>query len=360
MVELAIGLKRRGLQVRVAVFYAVGPFAAKLRDAGIDIIDLRKSGRWDLAGFLLRAIFAFRRIRPDIIYSFLGGGNIVAAVARLFTPSARLIWSVRSSKFDSSIDLWLARVGYRLEAALAGWPDAIISNSSAGRSFAIERGFPAARIRIVPNGVDCERFRPDPTAREEQRRTLRLDDDHVAIGVLARLNATKGYPDFLRAAALVADAEPNARFLCIGSGEDRDELARLALELGINERVTFTGELDAARALNALDIACSPSIEEAFSNAIVEAMACGVPCVVTDVGDSAVIVGDAGTVVPASSPEMLAAALVAQIRDLGNHDPATPRQRILDNFSADAMVDRTLEVFRSVLAANPASPAPSP
>lgn len=127
-----------------------------------------------------------------------------------------------------------------------------------------------------------------------------------------------------------------------------DALQRLAKSLGIADRVQFTGELDPAAALNAFDVSCSPSITEGFSNAIAEAMACGVPCIVTDVGDSALIVGDSGTVVPPSSPTALAQAIEQAIRGLGKHDPKRPRQRIVDNFSIDRMVDRTVEVFRQL------------
>jgi glycosyltransferase involved in cell wall biosynthesis len=187
--------------------------------------------------------------------------------------------------------------------------------------------------------------------RAEQRRKLGLADDEIAVGVLARLNSTKGYPAFLRAAAEVARTEHRARFLCVGSGPELDALRDLAAELRITHRVIFTGELDAAAALNAFDIACSPSLTEGFSNAIAEAMSCGLPCIVTDVGDSAAIVGDAGTVVPPGSPEALAAAIQAQIANLDKHDPASSRRRIVDNFSVGTMVERTLEVFRSVLRA---------
>lgn len=350
MVELAIGLHRRAHRVRVAVFYARGALTSELQNAGVEIVDLRKSGRWHLLAFLIRTIHVLRRLNPDIIYSFLGGANVVAALARPFAAS-KIIWSVRNSAFDNSVSHWLADLSYRLEAVLAGRPKAIIANSSAGRTFAISRGFAAQRIEVVPNGIDTEWFKPDAVLRRDQRRKLGLRAEDIAVGVLGRLNATKDFPTFLRAIALLAGTMPKARFLCVGGGEERDRLERLARELGIANRLLFTGELDAAAALNAFDIFCSPSVTEGFSNAIAEAMACGLPCIVTDVGDSAMIVGDAGIVVPPSSPEALAKAIEQQIRNLGAHDPARPRRRIVDNFSMDAMVERTLDVFRAVLAA---------
>lgn len=346
LVELANGLRERGHDVHVALFYGGGALACELGAAGIDVIDLHKSGRWDVLPFLGKAIAALRRCRPDVIYSFLGGPNLVAAAIRRFAPQAALVWSVRNSSRDISVDNVAARLGFRLEAALARRADAIIANSSAGRDFAIGRGFPEHRIVVVPNGIDTARFRPDPELRAQQRLQLGLREDEIVVGVLGRLNATKDYPTFLRAAQRVARETPNVRFLCVGGGPELQRLERLATELGIRERVIFAGELDPVAALNAFDIACSPSLTEGFPNAVAEAMSCGLPCVVTDAGDSAAIVGSLGTVVPISSPEPLAKAIQERIERLAEHDPERPRARIVENFSVDAMVERTLDAFR--------------
>lgn len=345
LVELAIGLSGRGHRVQVAVFYGEGPLSKRLESAGIAIVDLRKSGRWDFAGFLRRTIGLVRRVKPDVVYSFLGDGNIVGTLISPFTRHTKFVWSIRNSSFDMSVDHWRARTGYRVEAALSRWPAAVIANSSAGRDFAISRGFPADRIAVVPNGIDTERFRPDARLRHKQRQELGVGDGEVAIGVLGRLNSTKDYPTFLRAAAVVAQEIPASRFLCVGGGHELQRLQQLVRELGIAERVIFAGELDAPSALNSFDIACSPSVTEGFSNAIAEAMACGLPCVVTDVGDSAAIVGDVGKVVPAGSVDALAEAILAAASVLDRHDPQRPRARIVDNYSVAAMVDRTLAAF---------------
>ena len=348
LVELAIGLRERGHLVKVAVFYGGAPLVKTVESAGVPVVDLHKSGRWDVARFLGRAISLVRRLHPDVIYSILGDANIVAALVKPFAPRAALVWSVRNSAFDKSVNHWLSKAGFKGEAALSRSPDAIIANSSAGRDFAISRGFPADKMKVIPNGIDTDRFRPDALLRRQQREELGLRDDEIAVGVLARLNSTKDYPTFLRAAARVAEAIPNAKFLCVGGGPELERLQQLVRELGIWERVIFAGEIDAPSALNAFDIACSPSATEGFSNAIAEAMACGLPCVVTDVGDSAAIVGDTGTVVSAGSPDALAEAILATAAALDRHDPARSRGRILESFSPAAMVDRTIAVFREV------------
>jgi glycosyltransferase involved in cell wall biosynthesis len=160
----------------------------------------------------------------------------------------------------------------------------------------------------------------------------------------------KGHFTFLRAAALVASERTDIRFFCIGGGDERARLEAFARELGIANRVCFTGEAsDPVRALNGLDLCCSSSsFGEGFSNAIAEAMACGKNCAVTDVGDSARIVGELGTVVPADDFEALAQAMLRELNLRSASRSAAARDRIVDTFSLCAMVDRTLAVLESV------------
>src|SRR5437763_2851250 len=160
-VELARGLQRRGHRVTFAAFYKKGALLADVEEAGIPVIDLGKVGRRNLVTFVGRTRRAIRSVRPDVIYSFLGGANIVAAVLRPFVPKVPLVWSIRRSHLDSIEYGWLPRVAYALEDVLAHVPELIVANSSAGRDFAAARGFPKGRIEVIPNGIDVQRFRPD-------------------------------------------------------------------------------------------------------------------------------------------------------------------------------------------------------
>jgi glycosyltransferase involved in cell wall biosynthesis len=332
------------------VFYKRGSLIAELERAGIPIVDLRKRGRWEVQPFVRRTRELLRETQPDVLYSFLGGANIVAATVRSASPRTRLVWSLRASRVDFARYDWTHRLGYWVERFLSFVPDLIIANSSAGRQFAIEHGFPAGRTEVVPNGIDAARFRPDPELRRAQRRHWHLAEDEIAVGVLARLDPMKDHPTFLRAAAIAARQQPDLRFLCIGEGPEEMPLRRLATELGLRDRVTFTGPADAVSALNALDIACSSSITEGFPNAIAEAMACGLPCVVTDVGDSARIVGDAGIVVPPSDPEALAARINELVARPGDERVRQARRHIIENFSVDLMVERTCALLSRTVA----------
>jgi glycosyltransferase involved in cell wall biosynthesis len=348
LVELARGMQFRGHRVTVAAFYKRGPLLAELDEARVRVVDLAKRGRWDVAGFLLRTRKAIAKARPDVVYSFLGGANLVATAATATMRSTRLVWSIRASRVDLSKYGWLHKASYRIERLLSNAPDLIIANSNAGREFAASQGFPADKIEVVHNGIDADRFRPDLRLRKEQRGKWKLDEHDIAIGVLARLDPMKGHETFLTAAAEVSRQLAEAKFFCIGEGSELARLRGLADQLGIAARTRFVGRTDDSRsALNGLDIYCSPSyFGEGFSNAIAEAMACGVPCVVTDVGDAALIVGETGLVVPRSDANTLAVGLIEQANGLASYDGLRSRVRIVENFSVDAMVDRTLDVMQ--------------
>jgi len=176
------------------------------------------------------------------------------------------------------------------------------------------------------------------------------------IGIVARLDPMKDHHTFLRAAAILANSRADARFVCIGAGPERytSDLKTLAGEFGLGDKVIWPGLIlhDMPAAYNALDICCSSSsYGEGTSNAIAEAMACGVPCVVTDVGDSELIVGETGILVPPQNPEALSAGWVAMAERLSG-DPELPyavRERIESRFSLAALVRKTSETLLDIL-----------
>jgi glycosyltransferase involved in cell wall biosynthesis len=353
LVELARGLRTRGHPVSVGVFYSPEPLELELRQAGIPVVDLQKGGRWHNFRFMLSLRRAIRDASPDVVYSFVGGANVFAAAVRPFIPATKLVWSIRSSDMDLTRYDWAHRFGSAIERQLSRVPDLIISNSHAGLEFAAAHGFPRRRIAVVPNGIHVERFRPDASLRRSQRAEWGLAPDEVAVGMLARLDAMKGYPDFLAAAARVARRRDDVKFVCNGNGAEKQALKALSIELGIADRVLFPGAAhDPVAALNGLDLFCSASISEGFSNSIAEAMACGLRCVVTDAGDSALIVGDWGWVVPRSSPDAFADAILQQLKALDDGEFSQGRERIVEEFSIAAMVNRTRALLQPLAGAH--------
>jgi glycosyltransferase involved in cell wall biosynthesis len=350
LVALAKGLKERGRDIQVVLFYSGGAYDVELAAAGVPVHFVGKRGRWDAIGFLVRLALVLRRLRPVAIYSFLDLPNILSALLRPAMGSPRLIWSIRAAGMEMRHYDWLNRLIPRLEAGLSRAANVIVANSHAGAAWAVSRGFPAARIAVVDNGIDTARFHPDAKGRTEVRGEWPVSADQRLIGLVARLDAMKDHGNFLQACALLAVHRDDLRFVCVGGGSSsyRAELEALAERMGIADRLIWAGaRQDMLAVYCALDIACSSSaFGEGFSNAVGEAMACGVPCVVTDVGDSARIVGEVGEVAPPRDSDALAAA-IGRMLDRLEGDANIGRQardRVVAEYSLERMVLRTEQV----------------
>ncbi len=346
LVAIAKGVDPRQIQATVFCFYG-GPLKEELEAAGIRVVCLEKRHRWDMLGFLWRVIGALRQARPDVLYSFLAESNLLAVlIVRFFLPNTRLVWGLRDSETDAALYGWLGRLVFTLGRFFSRWPDLIIANSHSGARYYAIQGYPSENITVVPNGIDTARFQPNTEARAIIRAELGIRNDEVLFGIVGRLSPMKDYATFLRAAATL---DNHCRFLCIGAGssEYAKEMQALANELGLAGRLIWSApRSDMPQVFNALDaLVSSSAFGEGFSNVTGEAMACGVPCIVTDVGDSAWLVGDAGLSVPPRQPEALAAAM----RQFLELDCATlklkARQRIEENFTVPTMVQRTTELL---------------
>lgn len=351
LVLLAKELRRRGVPVEVVTFYSGGELEQALTDVGIPIVSLQKSGRWDVFQFAFHFIKYVRYTRPAVVYSFLPDAGLLALLARPALRSCRVAWGIRASHVVVDKSDRLMRLSYWLEARLSCFADAIIANSEAGCAFARKRGFRLGKLHVISNGIDAQRFHFDADERQRLRAEWGVHDDEVVFGLAGRLDPMKDHPTFLRAAALVAKECARARFVFVGGGPESYglKLRELAQSLNVHHRVIWLGAKDNMPAVNsAFDIGCSASIGEGFSNTIVEAMACERPCIVTEVGDSSLIVGKTGWVVPPGNERTMAAAFTKAVRmgrsvreSLGQ----AARRRIVAICSVEALCDRTLAVL---------------
>jgi glycosyltransferase involved in cell wall biosynthesis len=353
VIALATNLHQRGESVAVATFYSSDIWGSDLDAAGVRCYSLEKTGRWDFL-FLFRLVRLVRQSRPAIIYSLLGTANIIGLLCKLLLPNIRMVWSVRASNMDLQRYGWLDRLVYRVECALSRFADLIIANSHAGLRAALEHGFPKEKSVVIANGIDTNRFTPDPRARETMRSVFGLAEYNIVIGLVGRLDPMKDHPTFLKAAALLAENR-EVRFLCVGDGPKpyQSRLGAMAKELGIDTQVIWlTAVQDMAAVYNAMDVmTSSSSFGEGFSNVIGEAMACGVPCVVTDVGDAQLIIGETGYVVPPEDP----AALCLGWRRMLAMDPQAKssfakeaRSRILRYYGLERLVTDTWDALKAI------------
>ena len=352
LVLLAKGLRERGHDVVVATFYSGGPLEKELREAGVRIRPLQKRGRWDVPVFLFRLARVLREERPDILHSYLTDQNLVAGLLKPLFPTIRIVWGVRCSMMELKQYDWLSGLSLKLSCRLARFADAIIANSHAGREHHVAMGYPSEKTVVIPNGIDTERFRPDPEARRRVRLEWNIRHHEKLVGIVARLDPQKDHSNFLSTAALLLQERKNVRFVCVGDGpaEYRASLQELATTLGLAKYVIWVGaRTDVTSVYSAIDLlVSSSSFGEGFSNVLGEAMACGVPCVVTNVGDSAWVVGDQGEVVPPKNPVALMNA-IERLLNQRVHDPAQIRQRVVDQLSVNSLVTKTEHVLNALL-----------
>jgi len=346
---LAKGLHIRGHRVVVAQFYAGGPLEQELLEAGIQIRPLQKRGRWDLLSFLLRLARVMREERPEILYSYLT--DLVTLVLKLWFPSTKIVWGIRSSYKDLSLYDLVTRISYKLTFRLSRFADAVIANSRAGRDSHIALGYPRAKVAVIPNGISTERFRPDLEARDRVRSEWGVQDHEKVIGIVGRLDPVKDHLTFLQAVTSLTQMRNHLRVVCVGDGptEYRDSLLQLTRSLRLSEYVIWlAGRSDMPAVYNGLDLLVNSSTTEGFSNVIAEAMACGVPCVATNVGDSAWLMGNLGEVVPPRDPIALAKAM-GKVLDQKPQNGAQIRRHIVEQFSVEKLVADTEQALLKLL-----------
>jgi glycosyltransferase involved in cell wall biosynthesis len=346
LVTLANELAARGHDVVIASFYSGGALSEKLDSRRVRLVSLEKRSRWDLLSLCENTLRVVRQERPAVVHGWMYTQNLMATVARIFNPQVKLFWCVRCSDLNTVMD-WMEKIADRLQCKLSRFADCIVVNSLAGLEHAVSEGLPRNKMLFIPNGIDTSVFYPDEAARERVRVEWGVGNSEKLIGNVARFDPIKNHPLFLKAATRIAAERPDVRFVCVGHGKASylAELQDLTRSLGIEAKVRWIqAQPDVRGVYNALDVFCSSSLSEGFPNVIGEAMACGRRCVVTDVGDSKLVAGDTGVVVPSNDVEALATGLRQELDRSSFNFRA--RQRILENFSVTQLGDQTERALR--------------
>jgi glycosyltransferase involved in cell wall biosynthesis len=321
----------------------------KFSEAGIEVhhLGIRKDPVSLLLG-LARLCRIMETYRPHIMQGWMYHANVLCTLAQVLLPGKpKVVWGIRHSLHDLTKEKRTTRWVIKLGARLSRKADRIVYNAHSSAAHHRALGYNEDRELVIPNGVDCKRFKPSEEARKWLRReVLGLDENQYLVGMVARFHATKSPDIFLEAASIVARQRADVKFVMVGKGMDQrnEALKSLIQANGIQSSMFLLGERsDMERIVPGLDVLCSPSRSESFPNVVIEAMACGVPCVVTDVGDSARIVGDCGLVVPKGNPEAIAAALV-KVLDLHPREREGLGRKARER-SKSFSLDRTKEMF---------------
>ena len=289
---------------------AVGP---RIRALGVPVRELGMRPGSPNPVVLIKLRSWLRRNPPDVVQTWMYHSDLIGGLAARWAGCDRVVWGVHFGSLDDSIN-WHTRFSAMACARLAGWlPRKIACPSEASRRWHIEFGYPERKFALIPNGVDTDEFHPDREARASVRAELGLPSDTALVGLMARFHPQKGHGAFVEAAARVLASRPATDFLLCGGGIDwENRTLRTWIEAaGLGNRFHLLGEReDMPRLMAALDVAALSSASEAGPMVVLEAMACGVPCACTDVGDVVNMIGDTGRLAPPDNPEALGDAIV--------------------------------------------------
>ena len=337
---------------RVVSLMCKGSLAPSFEAGGVSVesLDMRR-GMPDPRA-LLRLVRILRRLRPDIVQTWLYHADLLGSAAASMVRVPVLAWNIRNSAMDPKHLGLSTRITLRLLARLSPRPDAVVTNSRVARTMHEELGYRPRLWKFLPNGFDVDCFRPDAAARARIRGSLAIPDQAIVAGFFARFHPVKDHRMFLEAVRITD--RPDVHY--VFAGRDTEQVTQLADAIAPGAHVHALGERhDMPELTAAVDLACSASVSgEGFPNSIGEAMASAVPCIVTDRGDAAWLVGDAGVVVPSADAPAFATALRALIdatADERRAIGARGRQRVLRDFTIESVV-RQYEDFYTALAAD--------
>ena len=349
-------LNRETFACSVISLTDLGSLGAQIEKLDIPIMALGMRRGVPTPWHLLTLVRAFRAQLPDLVQTWMYHADLFGGLATRLAGAAPVIWGIRHTDLDPRANkratVWVARTCARLSHRL---PARIVVCSEVSRRAHAKIGYVDSKMIVIPNGFDTSVFKPNPKARASVRDELGLADDVPLIGLFGRFHPQKDHHNFIQAAALIRTQFPIAHFLLCGDGITwhNTELIKWIRASGASESFHLLGQReDMPRLTAALDVATLASRGEGFPNVVGEAMACGVPCVVTDVGGSAELVGETGVIVAPQRPMALAAGLVKLIEagpQVRERMGTAARRRIEREFGLDAVVTRYENLYLELI-----------
>lgn len=332
----------------------VGAVGQQLQALGVDVQALGMRSPLDTPRVLWQLVRLIRLSRPDIVQTWMYHSDLLGGLAARLAGNRNVIWGIRTTEVKAGGSPATAVVR-QMCAYLSRWvPHKIVCAAEASRCAHVALGYDAARMVVVPNGVDLTRWLTTANQRTMLRTECGFNANHVVVGIVGRFSPVKDQENFVRAAGLLAQQHAHARFLMIGRGLDAEnsELAHWISRTGHVDRFVLLGErADVQICLAAMDLFCLSSRTEGFPNVVGEAMATGLPCVVTDVGDAAMLVAATGVVVPKEDPVALAQGLtrvLAMVPDERRQLGQKAKARIHAEFTMARARERFEAIYKCV------------
>ena len=346
--------KERHISSRVICLRQDGSMVPYFREIGVEVICLGIEP--DKLMSIIR-VFRLAKIlwsyRPDVIHGWMYHGNLAALIASLLMiPRPRLCWNIRQTIDSLVFEKSMTRKVIQLNAFVSRIPDRIFYNSQVSAEQHEKLRFKSGSRIVIPNGFDLTRFKPSLQCRDQGLRgELGLFEDTILVGHIARFHQKKDHDNFLLAATRVIQDYPEVKFIAAGWHINRENtvLMERIKHLGLEKTVLCLGERrDIPRLMSVLDVFVSSARSgEGFPNTIGEAMASGVPCVVTDVGESANIVGNWGRVVVPNNSGLLAAAII-DVLSLSPQDRHIWGQKCRERIARKYAIGNVSEEYRQI------------
>jgi glycosyltransferase involved in cell wall biosynthesis len=351
-------LDREEFEQSVISLTEVGPVGRALSEEGFSVRGLRMSRTAPNPLAMARLANWLKRDAPAIVQTWMYHADLVGGLAARAAGLRRIAWNIRQTDLDPLTSkkqtILVAKTCARLSPYV---PRKIVCCSLASREVHAALGFDPARMVVIGNGVDTQKFSPCAESFQRLRAELGMEPTTPVVGLVARFHPQKDHSTFVAAAALVASRHPTARFVLVGEGVDTENrVIRAWIDAtGFGSRFALLGlRSDLERLTPAMDVAVSSSsYGEGFSNVLIEAMACGVPCVATNVGDASAILADESCVVPTRDPQALADAInriLARSPSERRALSAAIRRRAVSEFSVSSSVFRYAEFYRRLAA----------
>ncbi|WP_295625079.1 glycosyltransferase [uncultured Nitrosomonas sp.] len=323
-----------------------GKYGTLLHEEGITVHQLNMpQGRVTISG-MVKLYRLIRSLKPDVVQTWMYHADIVGGVLARLAGVNRVFWGVRSALEPGKSRRSTIAIAH-LNARLSHWiPAGIVCCAERARETQQTLGFDIDKLVVIPNGYDLNHFKPDTTTRLRLREEWGVDHDMALLGMVGRFNPLKDHENLLRALTLLKQRNILFRCVLVGHGLDADNVQLVAWleQYNLrNEVLLLSQRSDVPAVMSALDLHVLSSSNEAFPNVLAEAMACGTPCVTTDVGDAAFIVGDTGWIIPPSDSVQLAGAIQSALATRGNITDwqircEAARMRVIENFSLKKMI----------------------
>lgn len=316
----------------------------------IRYFNLDKKGRYDIFKFYINYKKLLKIINPDVIYSFKEEMNIFSYFCK--PQKTKSIWGFRASNMDLSQYGKLSQLLFWLQKKFSSRVDMIVANSNASIHYHKKHRFYMSKSIVIPNGIDINKFMRNSKDRENFRSEYKLKDSDIAVGIVSRIDYMKGYIVFSKAVKKLMEEFDNIYVFSVGGGDEKikNECEEILGQFN-NTRFKWLGnQSNVEKIYSGFDISSSSSsFGEGFSNSIAEAMSCELPCVVTDIGDSAYIVDNYGIVVEPNNIESLYDGLKRMIQSDYKNLGILSRKRIKENFSTEKMVRKTENLIVDML-----------